>query len=152
MDVRHLTTDLAFDSYSYSLFEQLAKLAPTEVLEIDLGNGREWLTTRLYLFSALLERRRDVRCVALLRTDGDRVRQVLGSASPEALCKSLAVEEPWLEQTYVAAHDEVLRTLGAAGLNLHTNVLAAQHLARAFVRNNQRFSMPERWSQRVARV
>jgi hypothetical protein len=155
VDLRHLTADIVFASHSKSLFEHLAKLAPSEVLQIDLGNGREWLTSRLYLFSALLERLRGIRCVAILRTKEDRNSQAVGSMSPAAICATLAADEPWLEQTYASAWHEVFGVVPAAPIALG-NVSAAdvtfpknrldsetaQQVAQAFIRLSQRFTEP----------
>ena len=155
-DVRHLTSSSVFDSWSRTLFEQLADTIPIDVLVLDLGKGHEWLTTRLYLFSSLLERLRGVRCIVALHTHDGREGQVLGSISPTDLRAALNTEEPWLEPTYVSAWNEILGVLPAAGhlvadasadqvtiRDAHLAAPEAMEVARAFIRLNQRFSAPE---------
>lgn len=155
-DVRHLTSDAVTDSYSHSLFDQLAKADPAGALVIDLGEGREWLTTRLYLFCAVLEQLRSVQCVVLLHAARGKQRQVLGAVSPNAIRRALAIEEPWLESTYASAWHDVVGVQGPPGTVISTataddvkprgiamNTQAAMEVARAFVRLNQRHKSPE---------
>lgn len=106
VDLRHLTSDQVFDSYSYTLFEQIGRGAPTDVAVMDLGKGHEWLTSRLYLFATLLERLRGVKCLVFVRSTETRTRQVLGATTPGAVREALAGDEPWLESTYLAAWND----------------------------------------------
>jgi hypothetical protein len=107
IDLRNLTSDQVFDSYSYTLFEQIGRGTQTDVAVMDLGAGHEWLTSRLYLFAMLLERLRGVRCLVFVRTRENRHRQVIGVAAPNHVRDALAAEEPWLESTYLAAWNAV---------------------------------------------
>lgn len=103
LDLRHLTSDRVFDSYSITLFSQLGQGTHTDVAVMDLGDGHEWLTSRLYLFATLLERLRGVRCLIFLRSTPERTQQVFGASSPELVRDALAMDEPWLEASYLAA-------------------------------------------------
>ena len=106
VDVRTLTSDQIFDSYSHSLFTQLAVGEDVDVAVVDLEAGTAWLTTRLYLFASVLESERGVRCIVFQRTLEGRSRQVLGLATPSSLRQGLASAEPWLEATYLSARSK----------------------------------------------
>jgi len=71
--------------------------------KIDLGTGDRWLTSRLYIFSAILSELLDLRCLVFLETrDGVPVRFV-GVAHPDAVSRAVGRREPWLEDALAVA-------------------------------------------------
>jgi len=68
---------------------------------VDLQQGQSWLTSRLYLFTALLTRMRGIRCVVFLATQSPQ--RFVGMADPQQLLWSLAAQQPWLEGAYALA-------------------------------------------------
>jgi hypothetical protein len=104
-DARRLTSAVVFDSYASTLYQQLAEGPSAEVARIDLGNGDQWLTSRLHLFSILLERNRGVRCLAFTHAQPGQPYSVLGTASPRQVRFALASTSPWLEAAWAAAND-----------------------------------------------
>ena len=50
-DVRRLSPSEVFDSYASTLFEQLLRPREAEYAVVNLGLGKEWLTSRLFIFS-----------------------------------------------------------------------------------------------------
>jgi hypothetical protein len=160
VDFRHLTSDRVFDSHSYSLFAQLQRNGGADVAIIDLGAGKDWLTSRLYLFSALLEELQGVRCLVFLADSDAGPARVLGLASPQSVRKALKDHEPWLGQTYVAAYarhrgailrqtsEEPRDLFGAWATDIDLSpggdieIPQAQAIAETFVRLNQRKTTP----------
>jgi len=60
-DVRGLTDSGDLISGADTLLSALAEPDPVDFMIVDLGRGKEWLTTRLFLFATLMELTRKVR-------------------------------------------------------------------------------------------
>ena len=71
---------------------------------IDLGDGKRWLTSRLYIFSWVLAQVVGVRCLAFVETRDGIPHRFAGLAEPEAVRRSLGQRQMWLEGAFVAAH------------------------------------------------
>lgn len=91
------------ESFQNQLLQQLASPVAADYALLDLGQGQEWITSRLFIFCVLLQRMRRLRCVVFLARDSDRVTRLVGWASPEAARWKLARYQPWLEAAYVIA-------------------------------------------------
>ncbi len=52
VDVRQLTPSEIFDSPSQALFEELLKPSNSDYVVVDMGEGHEWLNSRLYFVRA----------------------------------------------------------------------------------------------------
>lgn len=92
------------DSTAGHFTNQLTDTAPADFALVDLGEGREWLSSRLYIISVLLERAKDIRTFVFVRTTGSRTRKLVGWAEPEAIRWSLARRFPWLEAAYARSY------------------------------------------------
>lgn len=68
---------------------------------IDIGEGREWLTSRLFLFSHVLSRVLSVRKIVFVHSAGETIRRFVGAAEPEQVADALAHRFPWLEEAFV---------------------------------------------------
>jgi hypothetical protein len=133
-DVRKLTSAAVFDSYAQSLFQQLSEPGKAELAVIDLGDGDRWLTSRLFLFSVLLERMRGVRCLALVATNDDVNRRLVGLVTPEEARWSLAHRYPWLERAFSFAYAKVAE--GTHSFSVQRGALeppVAMQVARSFL-------------------
>jgi hypothetical protein len=86
------------DSYFDTLRQSLQVPGTADYFVVDLkSDGRkEWLTSRLYLFTYLLSRMKGVRAIVFTATRGDVARSFLGVAGSEELLHVLAAAEPWL--------------------------------------------------------
>jgi hypothetical protein len=51
----------------------------------DLGDGRKWLTSRLFVFATMLERMRGIRCCVFLESSGVVEKRFVATASPNAV-------------------------------------------------------------------
>ncbi len=92
------------DSAALTMFAQLNLEAPAPYLTVDVGTGREWLTSRLYIFAILLRAMRRTRILVFIETAGDIRGRFVGMATCERVRWSLAHAYPWLEQAYVQAY------------------------------------------------
>jgi hypothetical protein len=110
MDVRKVTPDHVFDSASRTLFEQFTAKGPADYVVVDLGDGRQWLTSRLYLFAVMLQRMRGVKAFVFLATgEGNRPGAYLGSALADDIRWGLAKRYVWFEASFARAYaDRVL--------------------------------------------
>lgn len=102
-----------FTSSSRDLESQLASLGLMDYAVIDLGDGKRWLTSRLFLFAILLERMRGLRCLVFVATVGGDPRRFVGLASPTELRWVLARNFPWIERAFASAYQGALSTLPA---------------------------------------
>lgn len=92
-DVRRLTPSYLFDSPSGPYFEQLSH-ATGDYAVIDLGDGDQWISSRLYIFAALLGRITRVRQLVFVATQEGVPGRFLGMASPDAIRWALAESYP----------------------------------------------------------
>ena len=87
------------DSYFNTLRQSLQVPGTADFFVVDLkSDGRkEWLTSRLYLFTYVLSRIKGVRSIVFTATRGDVARSFLGIVGTEELLSALATAEPWLQ-------------------------------------------------------
>jgi hypothetical protein len=103
-DVRQLTAAEVFDSYTNSLFEQLLHPRQADYAVVDLGRGKKWLTSRLFIFSLILGEVSHLKALIFLETTECVRRRFLGMAAPEAVRAALARRYPWLDQAFAWAY------------------------------------------------
>ena len=151
-DLRSATPQLA-DSGSDTMFEQLAAEAPAPHVLVDLGEGHDWLTTRLYLFALMLATMRRTRTLVFVETVTGVRGRFVGLATVGQVCAALASAYPWLEADYAHAFAEASMTWrtgqlagGQAAFVLdHYGRLApgvAQSLVRNFLTNVKNGALP----------
>ena len=141
-DVRQLTPADEFSSGAMALFEQMAGSTVYDYAVIDLGEGDQWLTSRLFIFAIMLQRQRGLRCFVFLETTAGVRRRFLGTAPPDRVRWALARRYPWLEQAFAEAYAE--------GVAQHTLSMrggleppwAATQLVAAFLRRIQEKDAP----------
>lgn len=63
---------------------------------IDLRAGEAWLTSRMYLFAAVLPQLIGLRCFVFVGDRGPVPRYFSGTASPENVMRQLDMQFPWL--------------------------------------------------------
>ena len=96
------------DSAALTMFAQLNLEAPAPYLTVDVGTGREWLTSRLFIFAVLLRAMRQTRTLVFLETAGDVRGRFVGLAACDRVRWSLAHAYPWLEQAYAQAYAKAI--------------------------------------------
>jgi hypothetical protein len=102
-DVRQLTSSQVFDSPSGELFEELLKPGMVDYAVVNLGSGREWLTSRLFIFAVILGAVTRLRAFVFVENSGGVRRRFLGIAAPSSVQRALATHYPWLEEARLRA-------------------------------------------------
>jgi hypothetical protein len=103
-DLRGLTeATMLNDSYSGTLLASLAQPGTMDFMVVDLGTGDAWLTTRLFLFTALLERARGLRAVVFVHTRDHTSRMFLGVSRPAEVQQALTAAYPWIADAWTAS-------------------------------------------------
>jgi hypothetical protein len=102
-DVRQLTSAQIFDSASQTLLLELVKPGRADYAVVNLGTGKEWLTSRLFVFALILGTVARLRAFVFLETAGGVRRRFLGIATPASIHDALARSYPWLEEAHVRA-------------------------------------------------
>jgi hypothetical protein len=107
-DVRGLVVaDRVNDSYFDTLRQTLHSPGLADYMIVDLrGDGDEWLSSRLYLFTYVLSRLKKVRALVFVGTRGDVARSFLGVAAVDDVMRALASSQPWLREARVEAEAE----------------------------------------------
>src|SRR5215207_5599488 len=81
----------------------------------DLGEGRSWLTSRLFIFATMLQRMSGLRCCVFVDSSGTVSKRFLGTAEPAAVRWALACRYPWLEPAFADVYaDKVVPRRGPA--------------------------------------
>jgi hypothetical protein len=102
-NVRQLTSAAIFDSFSQTLFQELLSPGRADYAIADLGAGREWLTSRLFIFALVLGAVRDLRAFVFLETVPGTRRRFLGVATTANIRRAQGARYPWLEEAFVRA-------------------------------------------------
>jgi hypothetical protein len=100
-----------------SLLNQIMEAAYADYALIDLGTGRNWLTSRLFFFAFLLQRIRPVKTFVFVESRGKVAKRYVGMRSPDAVRWVLAAQYPALEQAFAKAYAELsnLRIISESG-------------------------------------
>jgi hypothetical protein len=83
----------------YTLMEQLELPIVADYLVVNLGDGRNWLTSRLYLFARLLHEK-GVRSFVFVESMCGVTGRFVGTADLKALWRSLGRSFDWLESAF----------------------------------------------------
>jgi hypothetical protein len=146
-DLRHQATAIQLtDSSRASFLSQLNDQGSGDFAEINLGNGEEWLTSRLYIISILFARMKGLECFVFLETVNSLRRRYVGWAEPEKIRWALARHYPWLEIAYADAYAEITGQRSATVVTQHGRIgypyapldaMASIDLLSAFLRRVQ---------------
>jgi len=112
---RTLSPALLNDS-SRMLFQQVQDTTPADYAVIDLGRGREWLTSRLFIGAAMLQRMRGVECLVFVEQAGRVERRFVALAPIARVRWALAQRYPWLEAALARSYAEGQPRAGAGRL------------------------------------
>jgi hypothetical protein len=157
-EIRALVSVAPVGDSSAALFSAVQDTTPADHAVIVLGEGDEWLTSRLFIAAAMLERMRGVRCLVFVEKREGVGRRFVALAPPSLVRWQLALTYPWLEIAYTAA---VLQLSGqydqahpfdAEMISRHTRHVVsaqgaldpypAQQLVQNFVRSLQKGTKP----------
>jgi hypothetical protein len=87
--------------------DQVQMGTPADFAVLDIGQGQEWLTSRLYIADIMLSRMRGVKVFVFVETVGSARRRFIAVAPLAELRWSLARKYPWLEAAWNRALQEV---------------------------------------------
>jgi len=94
---------------SNALFAAVGVNDQADYSVIDLGNGTEWLTSRLFIAASLLPRMRGERCFVFVESRDGVEQRFLRILSVQRIRWRLAQECPWLEIAFAAAYADTFR-------------------------------------------
>ena len=83
-----------------ALQRMVAQVSPGDYLVIRLGDGKEWITSRLFLFAVILRKTKGLKFVVFTEESQGARNRYLGSVAVDALRWILGERYPWLETTY----------------------------------------------------
>lgn len=92
------------DRAAMTMFAQLQTEDPAPYLVVDLGEGREWLSSRLFVFAILLRAMRQTSTLVFVDTQGGVRGRFVGLATTEQTRWAMARAYPWLEADYAQAY------------------------------------------------
>jgi len=139
-DVRKLTSAMIFDSYSHTLFAQLASAQHADYAIVDLRDGKEWLTSRLYIFAMILGEVIVVRAFVFLVTSGGTSRRFLGVATTADIRRAIGARYPWFDEAaaraMVSAYSQTTPAVAVPGSTFTNSKspIASADSSRFFVR------------------
>jgi hypothetical protein len=109
-DIRDTASHTPVGDSGAALIATLMNPASAECTVVNLGDGREWITSRLYAVVTLVARMRGLRVMVFTATD-QGARRFVGSTQPEQLRWALAAAYPWLEVAYIRAWNNEIGAL-----------------------------------------
>jgi hypothetical protein len=117
-DIRTATSSAAISDSTRMMLEQAQSTLPADFAVINLGTGHEWITSRLFIASVMLDRMRGVKVFVFLESVPGTARRFLAVAPLSLVRWSLAQRFPWLEAGWLRAYLSVFPAtpLGAATL------------------------------------
>jgi hypothetical protein len=83
------------------LFRWIRERADWHYLIVDIGAGKRWLISRLFIFAVILQYLHGLRCIVFVETTGEHRRRLLGLANPEDVRLALAKKYPRLDQVLI---------------------------------------------------
>jgi hypothetical protein len=86
------------------LFKQIQDARMADYAVIDLGDGKQWLTSRIFIFAVMLERMRGLRQIVFLHSYNGKRRIFLGIARPTKIHWLIGQKYPWLEKIFADAY------------------------------------------------
>lgn len=129
-----------------TLFDLIGSDFPPGFAVVDLGEGSKWLTSRMFIFALILKRMCDLRQFVFVEVRAEAGEVLVGTASPDDVRWSLAMQYPWLEAAYSEAYAKLV-LLDDPGIRIiSTNgaleLADADQLITHFVRQLQKDRKP----------
>ena len=103
-DIRTATSSAAISDSTRTMLEQVQSGTPADFAIIALGDGKEWLTSRLYIAAVMMERMRGVQVFVFVKHTPSTERRLVAVASVRQVRWALARRYPWLEAAWARAY------------------------------------------------
>ena len=87
---------------------QLREEGDADYAEVNLGNGNEWLTSRLFIMAIVFARMKRIKCFVFVETSGSTRKRFVCCAKPEKIRWAFAKHFAWLERAYAEAYSSLL--------------------------------------------
>jgi hypothetical protein len=94
-DIRSVANSAELSDSSRQMIKQVQVGTPADYAIIDIGAGREWLTSRLYVAAAMMERMRRVQVFVFVESMPGVERRFVALASLRQVRWTLAQKHPW---------------------------------------------------------
>ncbi len=107
VDIRRLTAAHMFDSNTQDLIQQISSPGTADYAVIDVGDGHQWLTSRLFLIAELLDRMRSLDCLVFVQNLGTSRPIFIAIADPKGVRWCLGRAYPTLETALAYAYAEL---------------------------------------------
>jgi len=92
------------DSGSQALSSCCAESVHDHTRWCAIGDGRQWLTSRLLVFAIVLQELRDLRCLVVTASFGnDGEDRLVGTVTPDDLRRAFMWEYPWIDAAVAGA-------------------------------------------------
>lgn len=105
-DIRQTALYNLRDSVS-ELIAQIQETSTKDYAIFDLGHGSQWLSSRLYLFTIILQRMHGIRSIVFVDRDQEITHHFVGVADPIQVQYSLARRYPWLEKEFAKTYGDL---------------------------------------------
>lgn len=106
-EIRSGSSSAPVGDSSRQLLEQVQSTMPADFSLIGLGQGQEWLTSRLYIAAVMMERMRGVKALVLVQSTTTVEREFVAVISPRTLRWRLGMKYPWLEVALARAEAQL---------------------------------------------
>ena len=141
--LRELTTDRWEESSGQWFHEFASSTATSEYALLDLGDGQQWISSRLFIFAVMLQRMKALKCIVFAVSQPDGTRRFIGCVTPDNVRWALATSQPWLELAYAQAYSQVMtnQSMPGSGLPPPTRIdgsivsFVAEDIVRTFIRS-----------------
>jgi hypothetical protein len=100
-DIRTATSPAAISDSSRMMLEQVQSGAPADYALVSIGQGEEWLTSRLFIAAVMMERMRGVKVFVFVERTSTTERRFIAVAQVRQLRWALSRRYPWLEAAWL---------------------------------------------------
>jgi hypothetical protein len=114
-DIRSATTSATISDSSRMMLDQVQTGTQADFAMIAIGDGKEWLTSRLYIAAVMLERMRGVQMFVFVEKSPTTERRLIAVASVPHVRWALAQRYPWLEAAWTRSYLALFPATVAAG-------------------------------------
>jgi hypothetical protein len=130
-----------------TLFKALEGPAHWDFIVVDIGDGKRWLASRLFIFSILLKELRGLRSVVIVESAAQVKRKLLGITTPDEVRSSLAARYPCFDKQLI----EAVNVAAVAVFRNRISLDQAQELLNVFLDGLQSRLPPDQngleWSE-----
>jgi hypothetical protein len=121
-EYKPLVGDAILSGISY-LFKQIDSKQKWQFLIVDIGSGRQWLISRLFMFTIMLRHTQGIKCVVFVETTDHHDKHFLGLAEPKRVVEALSKRYIWLQEALVKAADSNIMPILNDASPLPSNII-----------------------------